>query len=110
MMEPDIMETVNSESVSDIMRKIIRINATSFADKQELFSKLEMDRALYYLFKTQQNTVFVKGKNGRVHMKQIDQNKNIQAITLIQEIINKNKVTDIFSSSSKGLPNKNYES
>ncbi len=37
MMEPDVMDTVNSESVSDIMRKIIRINATSLENKQELF-------------------------------------------------------------------------
>ncbi len=65
-----------------------------------------MDRALYYLFKTKQNTVYVKGRNGRVHMKQIDHNRNIQAITLIQEIINKNKTSDIFHSGTKGLPNK----
>jgi len=54
-----------------------------FEMSHDLFYQLEIDRALFYLFKTKQDMVKVKSKEGKTSIKNIDHNRNMQAITMI---------------------------
>jgi len=68
----------------NVLKLIIRLNSMELENNQDLFMQLELDRALFYLFKTKQDVVKVKTKDGKMSLKNIDHNKNIQAITMIQ--------------------------
>mmetsp|Transcript_2861 Transcript_2861/g.4446 ORF Transcript_2861/g.4446 Transcript_2861/m.4446 type:complete len:200 (-) Transcript_2861:1415-2014(-) len=94
--EEDVYLTIKKDSITSALKLVMKINSMNFRENWSIADELELERAREFIFTNKKDLVYVKKANGKMEIKEIDYHKNMQIIAQIQDIMNKNKVIDIF--------------
>ena len=94
--DDDVFLSIKKQSISNVLKLVMKINSMNFRENWNIADELELERAREFIFNNKKDIVYIRKKNGRMEVKEIDHQRNMQIIAQIQDIINKNKTMDIF--------------
>jgi hypothetical protein len=78
--DEDVFMSIKKKSITEVLKLVMKINSMNFKENWSIADELELDRAREYIFNNKKDVVYVRKKNGKMEVKEIDHSKNMQFI------------------------------
>ena len=81
--DEDVFANIKQKSITNVLKLVMKINSMNFKENWNIADELELDRAREYIFNNKKDVVYIRKKNGRMEVKEIDHARNMQTIAQI---------------------------
>mmetsp|Transcript_31393 Transcript_31393/g.48006 ORF Transcript_31393/g.48006 Transcript_31393/m.48006 type:complete len:142 (-) Transcript_31393:1818-2243(-) len=78
--EEEVQLNIQNQSISNVLKLVMKINSMNFRENWSVADELELERAREFIFNNKKDLVYIKKKNGKMQVKEIDHGKNMQTI------------------------------